>query len=159
MSPKILLRNVIQTDLPIFFQQQLNPKANYMAAFTAKNPADQTAFSAHWARILGDEDNITKTIVVDGQVAGYVASYEEEAGRTEVTYWLGKDFWGRGVATIALLEFLNVFKTRPVYARVAADNGASKKVLEKAGFTVCGSDRGFANARNAEIEEMVLELR
>jgi RimJ/RimL family protein N-acetyltransferase len=158
MTHELLLRDVVNDDLPIFFEQQLNKEANYMAAFTAKDPTNQEAFTAHWLRNLANETTINKTIVFDGQVAGSVASYEYE-GRPEVTYWLGKEYWGKGIATWALKEFLSRYnKTRPIYARVAKDNPGSRRVLEKCGFTIIGESKGFANARGQEIEELLLEL-
>lgn len=158
MSNQLLLRDVVNTDLPYFFEFQLDQEANYMAAFTAKDPTDREAFIAHWKKILADETTINKTIVCNGQVAGSVSSYEE-AGKPEVTYWLGKEYWGQGIATWALGEFLTQYnRTRPIYARVAKDNLRSRRVLEKCGFTVIGESRGFANARGQEIEEFILEL-
>ncbi len=158
MSNTTLLREAREADLPIFFEQQLDEEANYMAAFTARNPADREAFMAHWTRILGDERTINRTILFDGQVAGSVSCYEDEHGRPEVTYWLGKPYWGKGIATAALQALLLEIQTRPVYARAAKDNRASLRVLEKCGFTLIGEDRGFANARGKEIEEYLLQL-
>ncbi len=159
MSSDFLLRDVVEDDLPIFFEQQVDPEANYMAAFTAKDPANREAFTAHWNRILADATVIIETIVFDGQVAGSVLSYEDD-GKLEVSYWLGKEYWGKGLATRALAEFLaRGNKTRPIYARVAKDNLGSRRVLEKCGFTIIGEARGFANARGQEIEELLLELR
>ena len=54
MTGDVLLREVTEADLPVFFEQQLDPAANFMAAFTARDSADQEAFLAHWGRILGD---------------------------------------------------------------------------------------------------------
>jgi RimJ/RimL family protein N-acetyltransferase len=79
-------------------------------------------------------------------------------GKPQVTYWLGKAFWGNGIATLALTEFLCIFKTRPLYASVAKDNVASIRVLEKCGFAICGSAKAFATARGTEIEEVFFEL-
>jgi RimJ/RimL family protein N-acetyltransferase len=158
MSNELLLRNVVNDDLPIFFEYQLDQEANYMAAFTAKDPTNQEAFMAHWRRILTDETTINQTILFNGQVAGSVSSYEED-GRPEVTYWLGKEYWGKGIATSALTQFLiHHNKTRPIYARIAKDNLGSRRVLEKCGFTIIGESTGFANARGQEIEEFLLEL-
>ena len=152
------LRAVIETDLPIFFAHQQDAGALRMAAFTAKDPADWHAFLAHWHRNLAAPTVIIRTILVDGAVAGSVLSYETD-GAPEVSYWLGRAFWGRGIATAALARFLaEVNPQRPIFARVAKDNLGSRRVLEKCGFTVIGEDKGFANARNAEIEELVLEL-
>jgi RimJ/RimL family protein N-acetyltransferase len=155
--PNILLRDVRDEDLPVFFEQQLDRDANDMAAFTARNPQDRDAFMAHWSRILGDERIIKKSIVVDGRLAGHVLSFEQ-FGEREVSYWIGKEYWGRGIATKALTLFLEELKVRPLYARAAKDNVASLRVLAKCGFTIVSEDRGFANARGAEIEECVLKL-
>ena len=111
---------------------------------------------AHWAKILGDETIIIKTTLLDGYVAGSVLSYEdEEFGKPEVAYWIGKEYWGKGVATRALSAFLGNVKVRPYYARVVKDNIASIRVLEKCGFTICGEDKGFSNARGEEVEEYI----
>jgi RimJ/RimL family protein N-acetyltransferase len=159
MRDEIVLRDVLDSDLPIFFEQMRDPDANWMAAFTAKDPEDRDAFMAHWARILSDASTINQTILYDGQIAGSVASYQEEPGKPEVTYWLGKEFWGRGIATRALAAFLEERVTeRPIYARAAKDNAASLRVLEKCGFAIIGEDKGYANARGMEVEEYLLRL-
>lgn len=155
--PAIHLREVQPTDLPIFFEHQRDPAAVHMAAFTAANPNDRAAFDNHWARILAADDILIRTIVVDGAVAGSVSSYVDELG-PEVTYWLGREFWGRGIATAALAQFLGQQTTRPIYARVATDNAASLRVLVKCGFVISGESMGFANARGQAINEYTLEL-
>ncbi len=153
----VSLRPVVEADLPIFFAQQLDPDANYMAAFTAKDPTDRAAFDAHWAKILANETIINQTVLLGGQVVGNVSSFEQ-FGEREVSYWLGKEFWGQGVATQALAAFLDILKTRPLFARAAKDNLASQRVLQKCGFTIIGEDNGFANARGTETEEFILRL-
>ena len=157
MADDIVLRDVTDDDLPIFFEQQLDPDANYMAAFTSKDPTDRDAFTAHWARIRADETTINRTVLYDGQVAGSVASFED-FGELEVTYWFGREFWGRGIATRALTAFLAYQTTRPIYARAAKDNAASLRVLQKCGFVITGEDKGYANARGEVIEEYLLTL-
>ena len=152
------LREVIKSDLPIFFEQQLDSTANYMAEFTRKDPMDRESFDAHWTKILADEIIPIKTILFEGQVAGSVLSYVQ-FGEREVSYWLGKEFWGKGIATKALSEFLVELKERPLHARAAKDNIASIRVLEKCGFVISGYDQGFANARGEEIEEVIMILK
>ena len=159
MTSDLVLRDFVEDDLLILFAQQLDPEANYMAAFTARDPTDRETFTAHWNRILADATVIIKTIVCDGQVVGSVLSYEE-AGKPEVSYWIGREYWGKGFATRALSDFLaHGNMTRPIYARVARDNLGSRRVLEKCGFTITGEAKGFANERGEEIEELTLELR
>ena len=80
-----------------------------------------------------------KTIVSEGEVAGNVLSFER-AGKQLVGYWLGREYWGRGLATQALAELVEELAVRPLYAEVATTNIGSIRVLEKCGFTVVGSD-------------------
>jgi len=158
MSDDLYLREVVEDDLPWFFDFQLDRDANYMAAFIARDPTNREAFTAHWKKILADPTTINRTIVCDGQVVGSVSSYET-SGKPEVTYWIGKAYWGRGIATRALAAFLvEANATRPIYARVARDNLGSRRVLEKCGFRIIGEMKGFASARGEEIEELHLEL-
>lgn len=154
----VALRDVIGTDLPIFFDHQRDPAAVHMAAFTAQNPDDRAAFDAFWARILANKDILIRTVVVEGQVAGSVSSYVGDAG-PEVTYWIGREFWGRGIATAALAAFLREQTARPIYARAAKDNAGSLRVLQKCGFVIIGEDRGYANGRGQEIDEYLLERK
>jgi RimJ/RimL family protein N-acetyltransferase len=160
MTGDVLLRDATESDVPIFFDQQQDPAANRMAAFTAKDPADRVAFTAKWTKILGDESITKRTILLGGQVAGSIGAFVAPwSGKLEVSYWIGREFWGKGIATKALAVFLSAVKARPLYARAAKDNIASLRVLEKCGFTITGYERGFANARGEEVEEVVLELR
>ena len=159
MTTNVLLRQVTEADLPTFFEQQLDPAGNRMAAFAAKDPTDRAAFMAKWARILAD-DSITKyAILSGGRVAGSIVAFLAPwSGKREVSYWIGEEFRGRGIATKALASLLITEKIRPLYARAARDNVASIRVLEKCGFRACGSARGYANARREEVEEVVMEL-
>lgn len=150
----VSLRDVTEGDLPVFFEHQLDPEATRMAAFPAR---DRSAFMAHWTRILGDETIVKKTVLVDGHVAGSVVGFEQE-GKPEIGYWLGKEFWGRGVATEALSTFLGLVRTRPLYARVAKHNVASIRVLEKCGFEVSGEDRETSEVPGEEVEGLILKL-
>jgi RimJ/RimL family protein N-acetyltransferase len=158
MTRNLILRNTIEDDLPILFEQQLDPAANYMAAFTAKDPSDKDAFTSHWKKIMGDDSITKRTILFEGRVAGHIGSFQRE-GKLEVTYWIGKQYWGKGIATKALSEFLCDVRERPIYARVAKDNIASIRVLEKCKFKISGEDKGFSNARGKDVEEFILELR
>ena len=157
MTLDLHLREVIAGDLPIFFEHQRDPLGVYMAAFTVKDPDDRAAFDDHWCRLRNDPTILMRTIEVDGQPAGHVSSYVGNVG-LEVTYWLGREYWGRGIASAALQAFLLAQTHRPLRGRAAADNAASLRVMEKCGFVRIGDDRGYANARRAEIDEVILEL-
>jgi RimJ/RimL family protein N-acetyltransferase len=151
------LRDVAAADLSIFFEYESDPAAIQMAAFTRKDPTDREAFTAHWTKILKNDSIIKRTITADGQVAGSIMCFEL-FGQPSVSYWIGKEYWGKGIATRALSQFLERLILRPLYARAARDNVASLRVLEKCGFEIVGYERGFANARGKEIEEAVLQL-
>ena len=144
-------------DLNSFFQFQLDEEANYLAAFTSKDPTDKNAYLEKYSKFVADPTIHSKTIKVNGIIVGSIAQFliEDEA---EITYWIDKQFWGRGIATAALQLFLKLQQSRPIYARVAFDNYGSQKVLEKCGFMKTGKDKGFANARNTEIEEFIYTL-
>ena len=158
MTDNVLLRDVFASDLPIFFEQQLDPVANQMAAFPAR---DREAFMAHWAKILADKSNILKTILYDDRVAGNIVSWEhpDEGSEREVGYWLGREYWGRGIATQALSLFLDHMTTRPLYAYVAKHNLASIRVLEKCGFTIIGEDKWSSGTLGEEVEGLKLIRR
>ncbi|MFE1879118.1 GNAT family N-acetyltransferase [Streptomyces diastatochromogenes] len=153
---EIALRSVEDSDLPVFFRQMTDPTAVRMAAFGPKDPADRAAFEAHWRRIRASPD-VLRTVLADGAVVGSAAVYGEP-GEREVTYWIERAYWGRGVATAALRALLAEVPERPLYARAAADNAGSLRVLEKCGFRESARARGFANGRGAEIDEVVLTL-
>jgi RimJ/RimL family protein N-acetyltransferase len=155
LKSKIELRDIQPADLDAFFAYQQDQGAVHMAAFTAKDPTDRAAFDAHWQRIMADKNNTNKTILYNGEVAGHVASFIM-FGELEVTYWLDRAYWGKGVATRALSEFLTtVQKKRPIYGRAAKDNLGSRRVLEKCGFKYIGEEKGYANARGEEILEVI----
>jgi RimJ/RimL family protein N-acetyltransferase len=158
VSDDIVLRNVVESDLVDLFDQQRDPEASHMAAFISRDPSDWDAFLKHWTRILADPTVTTKAIVCGGQVVGSVGSFEWE-GKPQVTYWIGKQHWGKGIATRALVELLRQVKMRPLYASAASDNAASIRVLKKCGFTICGRTKSYAGARRGEIEEVMLELK
>ena len=154
MTINIFLRDVTESDLPIFFEQQLDPEATQMAAFPAR---DRESFMAHWSKIMADDSNILKTILFDGQVAGNIVSWEG-SGEREVGYWVGKEYWDKGIATQALMVFLGQVKARPLYAHVAKHNAASQRVLEKCGFTVIGMEWILDAEGKNQVEEFILKL-
>jgi RimJ/RimL family protein N-acetyltransferase len=143
--PRVPLREVTDADVRIFYEHQADPAASAMAAFPSR---EYDAHIAHWTNIiLPNETGLARTIVVDGEVAGNVLSWAAD-GRRLVGYWIGREFWGRGIATQALAEFLELLTERPLYAQVAHHNIGSIRVLEKCGFVRIAEDE----------EEVTLEL-
>jgi RimJ/RimL family protein N-acetyltransferase len=149
-----ILRDVLESDLPVFFEHQRDPEATRMAAFPAR---DEEAFMAHWRKILADDAGTTKTIVFEGEVAGNAVAFDLD-GRRHVGYWLGREFWGKGLATKAVTELLEVETTRPIYADVATSNVGSVRVLEKCGFTLVSREVEHDERLGEEIEVALYEL-
>ena len=153
-TPAVVLRHVSEDDLPVFFEHQRDPEAYRMAAF---RPRGERAFMEHWHRIL-DDDRVTKrTVLFDGLVAGNVVCFGEP-GERMVGYWIGREFWGRGVATAALRAFLEVERHRPLFARAAERNVGSIRVLERCGFRLTGHEIGAADAEGEPVPELVFRL-
>jgi len=153
---EVELRQVTDADVEVFYEQQLDPEARRVAVFPLR---DHDTFTTHWReRILAEEANYAWTIVADGEVAGHMLCFERD-GRREVGYWLGRAYWGRGIATAALAVLLRKVTARPLYASVVRSNVASIRVLEKCGFTTIGSERHLDEGPGGEIEEALLELR
>lgn len=142
-----------EADFPVLFEDQRDPESCAMTGFKAR---ERDAFDAHWRKNLSDPANLTRTILVDGEVAGFVSSFLRGPDR-EVCYWIGRSYWGRGVASRALAEFLKAESRRPLAARVAKRNPASRRVLEKCAFAKTGEDE-WKTADGETIAEDVLEL-
>lgn len=156
-QPRIELRDVDESDVPLFFEYQRDETSARMAAF-GTTAADASAYVTRWRKVLADPSTTHKAIVLDEQVVGFVATFRLE-GKPNVTYWIAREHWGRGLATQALSRLLELVTERPPYASAARDNVASLRVLEKCGFHVCGSEKAFATARGEDVEEVLLELR
>ena len=130
---KITLRPVLETDLPILFQQQLDPEAVAMSAYPAK---DKGEFMRHWEGILKNKNVTARSILYKEKIAGHIICWKEGKYEQRIGYWVGKEFWRRGIASTAVTEFLLLIKIRPLFAEVANHNIASQRVLQKNGFTL-----------------------
>lgn len=149
----VILRDLEEADLPVLFEHQIDPEANRMAAFPAR---DRDAFMAHWAKVLMDDAVTKRTILLDGEIVGNIVRFEQ-SGESRVGYWIDRKYWRKGIATRALSLFLEDVPRRPLYARVAKHNAASLRVLTKCGFTICGEDRTF-DGPHGETQEFILKL-
>ncbi|MGV6944043.1 GNAT family N-acetyltransferase [Sphingobacterium kyonggiense] len=156
-NPDILLRKTDVSDLDVLFKFQLDEEACSLAAFMPEDHTNKIAYISKYTRFLNDPSINNQTILVDNTIVGSIAKFTME-GKVEITYWIDRKYWGQGIATKALSEFLNQIKERPVYARVAFDNFGSQRVLINCGFTKIGSDKGYANARERIIEEFIYKI-
>jgi RimJ/RimL family protein N-acetyltransferase len=154
---RVSLRPVVDADLDAIYRQMKDPESVRMAAFTAEDPADRQAFLSHMSRLREDPSVVHLAVDADGTIAGTIGCFKID-DETEVTYWIDRALWGRGIASAALQHFLSVTTERPLFARAASDNAASLRVLEKAGFRRTGVNRDFAHGRGEEIEETLLRL-
>ena len=149
----VTLRPVAEDDLPIFFRHQSDPAAWSMAAFP---PREREEFMAHWRdNVLGGPRVRARTVLVDGEVAGHVVAFDR-GGEREVGYWIGREHWGRGIATRALELFIAGEPVRPLRAFVAEGNRASMRVLEKCGFEPVRKAR--RTLRGETVDEVVYRL-
>ena|ERR1700722_16997015 len=153
--PVIAIRPVEDADLDALFDQMRDPGSVRMAAFTPDDPDDRSAFDAHMATVRSSPGITHRSVMCDGQLVGSIAAFVVD-GETEVTYWIDRAAWGRGIASRALELLMELVPARPLHARAASDNLASLRVLQKAGFTVIGTETSFAAGRNGNIEETIL---
>lgn len=156
-KPDIKLRPTEISDLDTLFLFQLDKEGGYLAAFMPKDSTDKSVYLNNHIKLLNDPTVNNQTIIVDNIIVGSIGKFVME-GDAEITYWIDKNHWGQGIATKALKKFLSIEMTRPIFGRVAFDNFGSQKVLERCGFIKIGSDKGFASARQAEIEEYIYKL-
>ena len=153
----VSLRPVEDRDLDAIYQQMIDPASIRMAAFTAKDQTDRRAVLNKILRLRADTSVSFRVIDVDGAAAGTIGSFRID-DQPEVTYWVDRMLWGKGVASAALQILLAETAERPLFARAASDNLGSLRVLEKAGFRRIGVNRGFAHGRDEEIEETIMRL-
>ncbi|MGZ4473265.1 MAG: GNAT family N-acetyltransferase [Nocardioidaceae bacterium] len=153
----VALRSLYDSDLDALFRQMSDPESVRMAAFTPEDPNDRQRFDAHMSRVMKSPESTNRAITRKGDLVGSIASFVVE-GQAEITYWVDRAVWGRGIASQALVLFLEVIRTRPLFDRAASDNRGSLRVLEKAGFQIIGTEVSFAPGRKEEIEETILRL-
>ena len=153
----VALRETMEADLLTLYAHQQDEGARFMAGFTLRSSETWESFLGHMLNVMHDQSTLLRTILADGAVVGNLLSFEMD-GRRFVSYWLDRERWGRGIATAALREFLTIETTRPLYAYVLADNHGSRRVLEKCGFTAIDTSSIFSPVRNAEVDELLMEL-
>lgn len=153
----IELRDLDDDDLDAVFEMMRDPEAVAMAAFTADDPDDRAAFDAWIARQRLADDVLTQVVTENGGFAGTAAAFTVEGDR-EVSFWIARHAWGRGVATTALRQLVSREPIRPLFARAAAHNAGSIAVLERVGFTEVSRNVAYAPGLGREIEEIVFTM-
>jgi RimJ/RimL family protein N-acetyltransferase len=153
----IELRELDDDDLDAVFEMMRDPEAVAMAAFTADDRDDRGVFDAWIARQRRNPEVLLQVVTENGGFAGTVAAFTVDGDR-EVSFWIARHAWGRGVATRALRLLISREPVRPLFARAAAHNARAIAVLEKAGFTEVSRNVAFAPGLGREAEEIVFTL-
>ena len=149
MSEDVRLRDVEEDDLELFFEQEHDAEAARRSRFA---PRDRERFMTHWVtKILGDDTVFVQTVTVDGEPAGHVVAWWEQERRF-IGYWLGRQYWGRGIGTRALTLFLQREEARPLHADPFAGNTGSVRLLKRLGFQRIGT------VRHGDDEHLMLML-
>ncbi|MBO6675905.1 MAG: GNAT family N-acetyltransferase [Rhizobiales bacterium] len=95
---------------------------------------------------------VGRAIVLNGELVGGVGLGPRPNGREELGYWVGKAYWGQGIATRAVALFLDVLRENgiegPIHAATVRSNEASQKVLLSNGFVFTGEGECITPARD-----------
>jgi RimJ/RimL family protein N-acetyltransferase len=97
----VSLRPLEDRDLDTIYQQVTDPESVRMAAFTAEDQTDRRAFLNRMSRLRADTSVSYRVIDVDGAIAGTIASFRID-NQPELTYWVDRTQWGKGIASAAL---------------------------------------------------------
>lgn len=157
MEQSVRLRPVTEEDLPILYRQQNDPQATRMAVFGVPDPSDEAAFMARWREILKGDPAVARLIEYEGTVAGNIRRFSY-LDKPTIGYLIDRALWGKGIASEAVRQFVAATEIRPLYARVAGTNGASRRVLEKAGFRIVAEEQTFSNYLQEAVAEYKLRL-
>ena len=133
----VSLRRVESGDLQILYSFQADEESNRVAVARPRSLKD---FNEHWTRVLSDPGVFVRAIVSDQQVVGSVTCFPLD-GVHWIGYWVGRCYWGRGVATQAVSLMLIDIERRPLFARIAASNVASCRLIERCGFVAIGTSQ------------------
>ena len=127
-------------------------------------PFPYTARDArNWLDLVVDAKPVTNfAIDVAGEAVGgigFTTQHDVDRRSAEIGYWLGEPFWGRGIATEALIAvteyaFAN-FDLCRLYAHVFDWNAASARVLEKAGYEFEGRLRKSVTKDGQTIDQLM----
>lgn len=153
----IELRDIADDDLDAVFEMMRDPEGIARAAFTAKDPDDRSSFDAWMARNRANPSARVQVVTEDGGFAGTAGTFSVDGDR-EITYWIARHAWGRGVATAVIELLIALEPERPLYARAAALNTASVAALRRAGFAEISRNDAYAPGVGRNVEEIVFAL-
>lgn len=151
------LRDFDDDDHDAVFAMMRDREALELVAFTADHPDDPDEFDAWLHRRRAHPDVTLFTVTEDGGYAGTAALFRTEADR-EVTIWLARHAWGRGIGTATLEILVSREPERPLYARAAAHNAAAVAILRRVGFAEVSRAVSFAPGLGRDAEQVVFAL-
>ena len=116
-----------------------------------------------WLAAASVEDPPTALAIdVGGEAVGgigVIPGADVNRHTAELGYWLGRAWWGRGLATAAVGRFVpwaaETFGFLRLFAEVFETNPASMRVLEKCGFQREGVLRSHAHKDGRYLDEVV----
>lgn len=155
----VRLRLIVPADIPVLFEFQSDPESNALAG---TKPRSREVFFAAWERNLVDPCVNSRIIEIDTgdrhETVGNIARFLAD-GHDCVGYWIARPYWGNGIATRALMLFLDEEHRRPLHATANRANAASHRILQKCGFRCTGYRMGEETDRflAREIADFVLE--
>ncbi len=141
----IELRDYKESDAAQLVELANNVNVSQYLVYTFPHP--YTLDDAVWWITAGSRENgaITKAVEYHGELIGSVGITPQAGWKShtaEIGYWLGEEFWGRGIATQVLERMTNeVFageRWNKLFAPVLSPNQASMRVLEKNGYQLEG---------------------
>jgi len=100
-------------------------------------------------------------VIRDNNIAvGSIGYFKRtEDAPLEIGYWIGKDYWGKGIATKALNLAVDAMRANGITGKLVAttmiDNLSSRHILLKCGFKEIGTERFMSPARCVEVEGAV----
>jgi len=154
---KIQIRTTVPEDLNALYLIQLDEEANWNAAFVNPDCKDFDFYFQKYNAHLLNPEILNLTAIHDGEIVGSAAKFVL-FGDIEITYWIDRKHWGKGIASILVRELLDRVQERPIAARIVADNIGSARVLEKNGFVKVGEEQGFSKVRNSAVIEWIYTI-
>jgi len=90
---------------------------------------------------IDNPTEFVQAIDIDGECIGTIGLHPQKdiyAKNVEIGYWIAEPFWGKGIATRAVKQIVEIgferFDCSRIFARAFGTNKGSQRVLEKAGF-------------------------
>jgi len=134
----------------------LNVRDTFPHPYTIGNAVEWIAFT------LSQQPVTNMAVIYNGYIAGSIGVMTKEdvyRKSIEIGYFLGEQYWGKGIATIAVAQLLEFIKSNfnviRIYAEVFGHNKASMKVLEKNGFHLEGIRKKAVIKNNVIMDDYV----